>query len=174
MVEITITSQRLLRTAWSFLRDHSPVVMMMLSRVDVSIMTYSMDLRGRVVAAMNADDAIAAGARRLGIQRSTVRDWRDWRDRATLIVNAPMNKATFEAYAPHCPAPALRPGDVAVMDNLIAHKPTPTRQAIESADASLRFLPLCGTLKAHGLTLGCHLSEPITWPPSPTRSRVFR
>jgi transposase len=37
--------------------------------------------------------------------------------------------------------PALRPGDVVVLDNLAAHKQPEVRAAIEQAGALLRFLP---------------------------------
>ena len=37
--------------------------------------------------------------------------------------------------------PTLKPGDIVVMDNLPAHKPTAVRQAIEKVGAELRFLP---------------------------------
>jgi transposase len=37
--------------------------------------------------------------------------------------------------------PTLAPGDIVVMDNLPAHKPTAVRRAIEAAGAELRFLP---------------------------------
>ena len=38
-------------------------------------------------------------------------------------------------------APALRPGDVVVMDNLGSHKNAAVRATIEAAGAELRFLP---------------------------------
>jgi transposase len=38
-------------------------------------------------------------------------------------------------------APALRPGDIVVMDNLPAHKVAGVRQAIEAQGAELRYLP---------------------------------
>ncbi|MEM6553457.1 MAG: IS630 family transposase [Planctomycetota bacterium] len=60
---------------------------------------------------------------------------------ATVIVDGPMNTATFEAYAQRCLAPALRPGDVVVMGNLSSHKSRATREAIEQAGAELWFLP---------------------------------
>ena len=37
--------------------------------------------------------------------------------------------------------PALRPGDVVVLDNLAVHKQPETHRAIEAAGAQLRFLP---------------------------------
>ena len=52
-----------------------------------------------------------------------------------------MNAACFLAYVEHFLAPALREGDVVVMDNLPAHKVRGVRQAIEAAGASLMYLP---------------------------------
>ena len=47
----------------------------------------------------------------------------------------------FETYAERCLAPALRPGDIVVMDNLGSHKRPPPIAAIEAAGAEVRFLP---------------------------------
>jgi transposase len=44
----------------------------------------------------------------------------------------------FEDYAERCLAPALRPGDIVIMDNLGSHKRPPP---IEAAGATVRFLP---------------------------------
>ena len=60
---------------------------------------------------------------------------------ATVIIDGPVNTDIFEAYTEQCLAPALRPGDVVVMDNLSSHKSVATREAIEAADATLWFLP---------------------------------
>ena len=47
----------------------------------------------------------------------------------------------FLAYVEHFLAPALREGDVVVMDNLPAHKVAGVREAIERTGATLRYLP---------------------------------
>jgi transposase len=52
-----------------------------------------------------------------------------------------MNGPAFLAYAEQVLAPELRPGDVAIMDNLPAHKISGVREAIEKAGASLLLLP---------------------------------
>ena len=52
-----------------------------------------------------------------------------------------MNGPAFLAYVEQVLAPTLRPGDIVIMDNLPAHKPTAVRQAIEETGAELRFLP---------------------------------
>ena len=52
-----------------------------------------------------------------------------------------MNGATFQAYIQQQLAPMLRPGDIVIMDNLAAHKVAGVREAIDSAKASLQYLP---------------------------------
>ena len=52
-----------------------------------------------------------------------------------------MTGAAFRAYAEPFLAPALKSGDVVAMDNLSAHKVDGVRQAIESAGASILYLP---------------------------------
>ena len=60
---------------------------------------------------------------------------------ATVLLDGPMNSETFLAYTQQCLAPSLRPGDVVIMDNLSSHKVEGVREAIESADATLWYLP---------------------------------
>jgi transposase len=52
-----------------------------------------------------------------------------------------MNRPTFVAYTEHCLAPALRGGDVVVMDNLTSHKDPAVRRLIEDAGAEWWYLP---------------------------------
>ena len=52
-----------------------------------------------------------------------------------------MNGEAFLAYVQQFLVPTLRPGDVAIMDNLPAHKVAGVRQAIERAGARLLYLP---------------------------------
>lgn len=47
----------------------------------------------------------------------------------------------FRAYVRDVLAPALRPGDVVVMDNLAAHKAPGVREAVESVGAWVAYLP---------------------------------
>jgi transposase len=47
----------------------------------------------------------------------------------------------FEDYAERCLAPSLRPGDIAIMDDLSSHKRPPPIAAIGAAGATVRFLP---------------------------------
>jgi transposase len=60
---------------------------------------------------------------------------------APLVLDGPMTGITFRAYVEQFLTPALRPGDVVVLDNLAAHKVDGVRQAIAAAGASLLYLP---------------------------------
>jgi transposase len=61
--------------------------------------------------------------------------------RCSTVVDGAVNADIFEAFIEHVLVPALRPGDVVVMDNLSSHKRARTRQLIEAAGADLLFLP---------------------------------
>ena len=58
-----------------------------------------------------------------------------------MTLDGAMNGAAFLAYVKQVLAPTLKPGDIVVMDNLPAHKPSSIREAIEATGAELRFLP---------------------------------
>ena len=60
---------------------------------------------------------------------------------APMVLDGPMHGAAFLAYVERLLIPTLKPGDIVIMDNLPAHKPTAVRRAIERAGAELRFLP---------------------------------
>jgi transposase len=60
---------------------------------------------------------------------------------APCVFDGPMNGASFLTYVEHFLAPALRQGDIVVMDNLASHKVKGVRQAIEQAGATVRYLP---------------------------------
>ena len=60
---------------------------------------------------------------------------------APCVFNGPMDGASFLTYVEHFLAPALRQGDVVVMDNLASHKVAGVKEAIEQAGATLRYLP---------------------------------
>src|ERR671918_625276 len=60
---------------------------------------------------------------------------------APLVLDGPMTGTAFRAYVEQFLAPALRPGDVVVLDNLAAHKVDGVRQAIAAAGASILYLP---------------------------------
>ncbi len=60
---------------------------------------------------------------------------------APMVLDGPMNGAWFLAYVEQVLAPALKPGDIVIMDNLAAHKSAPVKDAIEAVGARLLFLP---------------------------------
>ncbi len=60
---------------------------------------------------------------------------------ATMTVEAATDREIFLAYLDHCLSPALRSGDVVVMDNLSSHKVNGVRQRIENCGARLLYLP---------------------------------
>jgi transposase len=60
---------------------------------------------------------------------------------APMVLDGPMNGVAFRAYVEQVLVPTLSPGDIVVMDNLPAHKAEGVRAAIETAGASLCFLP---------------------------------
>jgi transposase len=60
---------------------------------------------------------------------------------APCVLDGPVNGARFLAYVQHFLLPALKPGDIVVMDNLGSHRRRAVRQAIRSVGAKLWFLP---------------------------------
>jgi len=59
----------------------------------------------------------------------------------SLAVEGSTTKEVFEVYAEQVLVPALRPGQVVVMDNLAAHKGERIKELIEERDCELSFLP---------------------------------
>jgi transposase len=60
---------------------------------------------------------------------------------APWVIDAPMNRAIFEAYVETQLAPALKPGDVVILDNLSSHKSERAEAFIRSRGAWILFLP---------------------------------
>jgi transposase len=58
-----------------------------------------------------------------------------------MTIDGAMTGQAFLAYVEQVLAPILRPGDIVVLDNLPAHKPSAIREAIEAAGAVMLFLP---------------------------------
>ncbi len=58
-----------------------------------------------------------------------------------LAVEGAATRGVFEAYLEQVLAPSLRPGQVAVMDNLSAHKGGRVREILEAAGCELLYLP---------------------------------
>ena len=60
---------------------------------------------------------------------------------ACLTFDGATNTSCFEAYVGQCLAPALRPGDIVIMDNLSCHKTAAVTRLVEAAGAEVRHLP---------------------------------
>jgi transposase len=60
---------------------------------------------------------------------------------ACLSIEAATDRDVFTAFVRHALVPALRPGQVVVLDNLRAHKVAAARALIEAAGCTLLFLP---------------------------------
>jgi transposase len=60
---------------------------------------------------------------------------------APLVLDGPMDGASFEAYMSQSLIPALAPGSIVVMDNLGAHKGTAIQEMLRAAGAELWYLP---------------------------------
>jgi transposase len=61
--------------------------------------------------------------------------------RAPWVLDGALDADAFAVYCERVLAPALRPGDVVVLDNLGPHKDARARAAIEAAGARVLFLP---------------------------------
>ena len=60
---------------------------------------------------------------------------------APMVLDGPMDRMAFLAYAQHILAPTQSKDDIVIMDNLPAHKGDEIRLVIESTGAKLVFLP---------------------------------
>jgi len=60
---------------------------------------------------------------------------------APMVTDGPMDGEMFLAYARGFLAPALRPGEIVILDNLSSHKVAGVRQAILAVGATLLYLP---------------------------------
>jgi transposase len=60
---------------------------------------------------------------------------------APCVIDGPINGVLFLAWVQQFLVPALRPGDVVVLDNLGSHKGRAVRRALRAAGAHLLFLP---------------------------------
>jgi hypothetical protein len=59
----------------------------------------------------------------------------------SMVVEGATTREVFETYVKHVLAPALRPGQLVVMDNLGAHKPKRVTELIEDKGCELIYLP---------------------------------
>ena len=107
-------------------------------------MTYSMDLRLRVVAAVNRGDSIAEVARRFNVSRPTVRDWRDRTARGGLEPDKPGPKQPVK----------LTRADDALMRLQISKRPGITaNELIPMLSQPVVESTVCRRLKKMGLRL---------------------
>ena len=60
---------------------------------------------------------------------------------APWVLNAPLNRRTFEAYIEKQLAPTLSRGDVVILDNLSSHKSPKAAEILREIGAWLLFLP---------------------------------
>ena len=60
---------------------------------------------------------------------------------APMMTKGAMNGEAFLAYVDQCLVPTLKRGDIVVMDNVSVHRVAGVREAIEAANATLRYLP---------------------------------
>jgi transposase len=60
---------------------------------------------------------------------------------APFVIDGPINRTAFETYVEKVLVSELRQGDTVVMDNLSSHKGPRVREMIETAGASLLYLP---------------------------------
>jgi len=60
---------------------------------------------------------------------------------APCVIDGPINGESFLAYVEQVLVPALKPGDIVIIDNLGSHKGKAVRRAIRAAGAKLFFLP---------------------------------
>jgi transposase len=60
---------------------------------------------------------------------------------APCVIDGPINGESFLAYIEQLLVPALKPGDIVIIDNLGSHKGKAVRHAIRAAGAKLFFLP---------------------------------
>jgi len=60
---------------------------------------------------------------------------------APMLIDQPIDGDIFLAWCKQMLAPALRPGDIVVLDNLPAHKVAGIRDAIGARGATLLYLP---------------------------------
>ncbi len=60
---------------------------------------------------------------------------------APCVFDGPINGQSFRAYIDQLLVPALKPGDIVIMDNLGCHKSKAVRDAIKAAGVRVWFLP---------------------------------
>lgn len=94
----------------------------------------SVDLRERVIAAIDGGLSCRAAATRFGVSAASAIRWRHWKTTtfvaglrntgmmAPMVLDGPINRDAFTAYVSQVLVPELSPGDIVIMDNLSSHK----------------------------------------------------
>ena len=127
------------RAAWR--QEFAAVDPTKLVFVDESGASTAMDrTHGRAPSGMRGDGPVPQGHWKVTTLTAAVR-LDGVPESACLAFDGATDAACFEAYVEHCLAPALRPGDVVIMDNLACHKTAEVARLIEAAGASVRYLP---------------------------------
>ncbi len=87
-----------------------------------------------------------------------------------MTVEGGTDTAVFATYVEHCLLPALRPGQIVVVDNVGAHKPDRIRALIEAAGCLLVFLPAYSPDLSRSRRRSAS-SRPLSGRPTPARGR---
>lgn len=95
---------------------------------------------GRAPSGVRVDGPVPHGHRKVVTLTAAVR-LDGVPESACLAFDGATNTAAFETYVERCLAPALRPGDIVIMDNLSSHKTAEVARLVEAAGARVRYLP---------------------------------
>jgi hypothetical protein len=79
---------------------------------------------------------------------------------APCVIDGPIHGESFLAYVRQSRVPALKPGNVVIIDNLGSHKGKAVRHAIRSAGAKLFFLPSTVPTRDHDRAGLCQAQDP--------------
>jgi transposase len=116
----------------------------MISGMEAKVMAYSMDLRKRVVAAVDDGDLITSVARRFSVSRTAVRDWRDRARRGDLAPGTPGPKGPVK----------LTAADQALLRRVVAQRPGITaKQLMPMLSVRVVESTVCRALKRLNLSL---------------------
>lgn len=95
---------------------------------------------GRAPSGVRVDGPVPHGHRKVTTLTAAVR-LGGVPESACLAFDGATDTACFEAYVGGCLVPALRPGDIVVMDNLACHKTAEVERLVRSAGAEVWHLP---------------------------------
>jgi len=110
--------------------------------IDESGVTTAMTrTRGRAPRGVRVHGAVPGGHWKVTSVIGAIRGGDAGRVTAAMTVGGATDADVFRAFVEKVLIPELRPGDLVVMDNLSSHKAAGVREAIESAGATLRYLP---------------------------------